>query len=84
MPNEVSERVLGDVEKDRIVALPGKGGRSRLVPQNLCPSEGGFAEFYSSGSRERDGIPLHCSCLENPMDGGAWWATVQGVAKSWT
>ena len=24
------------------------------------------------------------SCLENPMDGGAWWATVHGVAKSWT
>ena len=28
--------------------------------------------------------PLHCSCLENPMDKGAWWATVHGVAKSWT
>ena len=25
-----------------------------------------------------------CSCLENPMDGGAWWATGHGVAKSWT
>ena len=24
------------------------------------------------------------SCLENPMDGGAWWAVVYGVAKSWT
>ena len=24
------------------------------------------------------------SCLENPVDGGAWWATVHGVAKSWT
>ena len=28
--------------------------------------------------------PLQYSCLENPMDGGAWWATVCGVAKSWT
>ena len=28
--------------------------------------------------------PLHYSCLENPMDGGAWWATVQGVANSRT
>jgi hypothetical protein len=28
--------------------------------------------------------PLQCSCLENPMDGGAWWATVHGVAKSRT
>ena len=29
------------------------------------------------------GSPLQYSCLENPMDGGAWWATVHGVAKSW-
>ena len=28
--------------------------------------------------------PLQFSCLENPMDGGAWQATVHGVAKSWT
>ena len=27
---------------------------------------------------------LTYSCLENPMDGGAWWATVHGVTKSWT
>ena len=31
-----------------------------------------------------DGIPLQHSCLENPMDGGAWWAAVHGVAKSRT
>ena len=31
-----------------------------------------------------DGNPLQYSCLENPMDRGAWWATVQRVAKSWT
>ena len=30
------------------------------------------------------GTPLQHSCLENPMDGGAWWAAVHGVAKSWT
>ena len=32
---------------------------------------------------EGDGNPLQCSCLENSMDGGAWWAVVHGVAKSW-
>ena len=32
--------------------------------------------------REGNGIPLQYSCLENPMDGGAWWAAVHGVAKS--
>ena len=30
------------------------------------------------------GNPLQYSCLENTMDRGAWWATVHGVAKSWT
>ena len=30
---------------------------------------------------EGTGNPLQYSCLENPMDGGAWWATVHGVAK---
>ena len=33
---------------------------------------------------EGHGNPLQYSCLENPMDGEAWWATVHGVAKSWT
>ena len=33
---------------------------------------------------EGNGNPLQYSCLENPMDGRAWWATVQGVAKSRT
>ena len=34
--------------------------------------------------REGNGTPLQYSCLENPMDGGAWWAVVHGIAKSWT
>ena len=33
---------------------------------------------------EGDGTPLQYSCLENPMDGGAWWTAVHGVAKSRT
>ena len=35
-------------------------------------------------SGEGGGTPLQYSCLENPMDRGAWWAAVQGVAKSLT
>ena len=35
---------------------------------------------FSSG--EGNGTPLQYSCLESPMDGGAWWAAVHGVAKS--
>ena len=34
--------------------------------------------------REGNGTPLQDSCLENPMDGGAWWAAVHGIVKSWT
>ena len=39
--------------------------------------------FHSSLSciGEGNGTPLQCSCLENPMDGGAWWAAVRGVTK---
>ena len=33
---------------------------------------------------EGNGNPLQYSFLENPMDGGAWWATAHGVTKSWT
>ena len=33
---------------------------------------------------EGNGNPLQCSCLENPRDGGAWWAAIYGVAQSET
>ena len=33
---------------------------------------------------EGNGTPLQYSCLENPVDGGAWWAVVHGVAKNQT
>ena len=35
-------------------------------------------------SGEGTGNPLQCSCLRSPMDGGAWWATIHGIAKSQT
>ena len=43
----------------------------------LIPGSGGYPG-------EGNGNPLQYSCVENPMDGGAWWATVRGVAKSQT
>ena len=36
------------------------------------------------GTGEGNGTPLQYSCLESPMDGGAWWAAVHGAAKSRT
>ena len=38
----------------------------------------------SASPGEGNGTPLQYSCLENPMDGGAWWAAVHGVARSRT
>ena len=39
---------------------------------------------YTSTSGEGNGTPPQYSCLEKPMDGGAWWAAIHGVAKSRT
>ena len=39
---------------------------------------------YANVNGDGNGTPLQHSCLENPMDGGAWWAAVHGVAKSQT
>ena len=47
-----------------------------------------FLSFFSQAVYPHlgggNGTPLQCSCLENPMDGGAWYAVVHGVAKSRT
>ena len=40
--------------------------------------------FSLSCIGEGNSNPLQCSCLENPRDGGAWWAAIYGVAQSWT
>ena len=40
--------------------------------------------FSLSCTGEGNGNPLQCSCLENPRDGGAWWAALYGVAQSRT
>ena len=54
--------------------------------KNLPPNEGdqGFIPGLGRSPGEGNGYPLLYSCLENPMDRGAWLATVHVVAKSWT
>ena len=44
----------------------------------------GFIPGSGRSPGEGNGNPLQCSCLENPMDRGAEWAAVHGVAKTWT
>ena len=60
-----------------------------LVAQRLKHLPGMWETHVWSLGREdplekENGTPLQYSCLENPMDGGAWWATVHGVTKSQT
>ena len=73
------------------VLLPGKshGLRSLVGCSPWGRWESGTTErlhfhFSLSCIGERNGSPLQCSCLENPRDGGAWWAAVYGVAQSQT
>ena len=44
----------------------------------------GFNPWVGKSPGEGNGYPFQYSCLENPMDRGAWWAIVHGVTKSWT
>ena len=60
-----------------------------LVVKNLPANEGDIRDVGSVPGSERSprgghGKPLQYSCLENPMDRGAWQATVHGVAKNQT
>ena len=48
------------------------------------PTEWNNLSLVQVSSGEGNGTPLQYSCLENPMDRGAWWAAVHGVAKSQT
>ena len=73
------------------VLLPGKShGQRSLVGCNPWGREESDTterlhfHFSLSCTGEGNGNPLQCSCLENPRDGGAWWAAVCGVAQSWT
>ena len=73
------------------VLLPGKshGQRSLVSCSPWGHEESDMTEqlhfhFSLSCIGEENGNPLQCSCLENPRDGGAWWAAVYGVAQSQT
>ena len=58
------------------------GSDSKESPCNAGDS--GLIPGLGRSSGERNGRPLQCSCLENPLGTGTWRATVHGVAKSWT
>ena len=75
------------------VLLPGKfhGQRSLVGCSPWGREESDTTEqlhfhvhFSLSFTGEGSGNPLQCSCLQNPRDGGTWWAAFYGVAQSWT
>ena len=77
MRTEISDAPRKCTKKLSQAASPGDG--FPLVQQVIDHFRGG-----SRCVREGNGNPLQYSCLENPMDGGAWWAAVHGVTKSQT
>ena len=53
--------------------------------ESACQAgDAGSIPALGRSPEERSGYPLQCSCLENSMDKGAWWATVHRVAKRQT
>ena len=70
----ITDCARGSVTKKSTVERGAKFSKARTL------NKGFLAGFCGEGN----GTPLQYPCLENPMDGGAWWATVHGVAKSRT
>ena len=58
--------------------------REVLVVKKLPANARDIGDWWGRSLGKGNGNPLQYSCLENPMDRGAWWATVHGVTKSWT
>ena len=62
------------------------GFRDGTASKESAWNAGDTGSVPGSGRSPRggNGNPLQYSCLKNPMDREAWWATVHGVSKSWT
>ena len=58
--------------------------KSLLLKVKVESEKAGLKLNIQKMNGEGNGNPLQYSCLENPMDGGAWWAAVHGVTESWT
>jgi hypothetical protein len=98
-PNFIEIQLIRTLHKFNVGGFPNgsavKNSRYNLSDRGFPGGSDGKAFAYKAGdpgliSRlgrspgEGNGNPLQCSCLENPMDGGVWWATVHVVAKSRT
>ena len=92
----MSSHTIFCLDETWIIKRLSEQSSKKIMGQPLCSTlvyavrERNLADFlikmvpYASANREGNGTPLQYSCLENPLDGGAWWAAVHGVAKSRT
>ena len=72
------------VVSDSLQPLVGFPGALEVKASACNAGDLGLILGLGRSSGEGNGNPLQFSCLENPMDGGAWWATVHRATKSWT
>ena len=73
------------LQADSLLSEPSGQPQGQVnLSSNPVPSLERLFTITSSYPGEGNGTPLQYSCLENPMDGGAWWAAVHGVTKSRT
>ena len=87
-PSTGTEKALAPLSSTLAWRIPGMeepGGLQSMGSQSWSnTTERLHFHFSLSRTGEGNGNPLRCSCLENPRDGGAWWAAVCGVAQSRT
>ena len=84
---ELTEKAMASHSRTLAWKIPWRGEQVRLQSMGsleLDTTERLHFHFSLSCIGERNGNPLQCSCLENPRDGGAWWAAVYGVTQSRT
>ena len=90
--NTYSNIIYNCQDMEETCVHPQKNGQRCGFSQDICPGVGFldhmialflvFKEPLYCSPGEGNGTPLQYSCLENPMDRGAWWAAVHGVSKS--
>ena len=76
-----SQSAVRDTHINKCLGFP---GGSEVKASACNAGDLGSIPGLGRSPGEGNGNPLQNSCLENPMDGGAWWATVHRVAKSQT
>ena len=78
---------MGKLEKDHSLDPPSYVGSMLVLHKfqlTMTSTLLTLLNLSRKGQGEGNGNPLQFSCLETPMDGGAWWAAVRGVAEGWT